>query len=130
MLKLSVPGPAQGISEREGDLESPWRPDLLCDFTAKRDTYRGHAVPFQCSLYQPDGLMAHRSDRTEEDHIDAGVPKQLGRSGRAFLDETSRCRYRAHEAERFRMEATYRTIFFKLHEPLDGKGEVVVRGDS
>lgn len=69
-LQRGVVRPAERVAEREWHEEGARRTNLLRDLAQKRDRNRRDAGVFEHVLNQSDRLIAHGSDRREQDHID------------------------------------------------------------
>ena len=70
LLVFGFTGYSQGISVTEWDSQRTRRPHLLGDLTQQLNCNGGNTLAFEFRRHQTHGLVAYRSDRHQQGHID------------------------------------------------------------
>ena len=115
-----VVGLAERVTERRVDEQRAGRVHLACHILEHRDGHGGNAGLLYYALYQPDGLMAQRSDRGEQDGVHLVVGEQGGDLGRRTRNKSLRCRYGAHKAEVPAVDGPYLPVAGHASQVLHG----------
>lgn len=98
-LKLCIVRSAQRIAQWVTDKQGPRRTHPPCNLWKQRNRHGRDSRPLDNTLNQPDGLMAHRSDRRKQNRIDLILQQHPGNLRRGFCNHPPRRRNRPHEAE-------------------------------
>jgi hypothetical protein len=101
MVRLS-----ERISQGPIHRQSTGRPDAFRDFREKREGHRGDAGLLDCALDQSDRLVAHRSNRRQQNRIHTIFPKPARNFRRTAGNQATRRGNRSHDAEMPRRRLT------------------------